>query len=294
MKISLKQILAVGAMLGASASAFADISLPGNTSATNGNGELTLIVWDKTTDTSYVRGLGTRLNDIATTAAMQANDPSYTVGSTAFNIPVTINMAADANLTSFLAAAAPTDNIVWAVMGGAIAGNTNVTGVKRYVTTDALAATAMTITNAKITSNFSNLNAWDTAFSGEIQSANGGNTTVGNMQSATMTTTSAGKFTNSMNSWAGGLPTGNLNTVALGSSANFYLLSSSSTSTTNLGAGGSATAARVYQLAGLTLSSNGTLTSDPVGTVTPIPAAIWLLGSGLAGLVGIGRRKQAA
>jgi len=58
--------------------------------------------------------------------------------------------------------------------------------------------------------------------------------------------------------------------------------------------GSSSTLARIYTLSSLnllTLSSTGTLTG---GTVTPIPAAIWLLGSGLAGLVGIGRRKQVA
>jgi hypothetical protein len=44
------------------------------------------------------------------------------------------------------------------------------------------------------------------------------------------------------------------------------------------------------------LSSTGDLTYTIPGTVSavPLPAAVWLLGSGLLGLAGIGRRKKAA
>jgi len=40
------------------------------------------------------------------------------------------------------------------------------------------------------------------------------------------------------------------------------------------------------------LSSDGTLTYGDVSAV-PVPAAVWLFGSGLVGLVGIARRKKA-
>ena len=43
-----------------------------------------------------------------------------------------------------------------------------------------------------------------------------------------------------------------------------------------------------------TLGSNGTLTySVPAPAAVPVPAAAWLLGSGLIGLVGVARRKSA-
>jgi hypothetical protein len=279
MKISLKQVLAVGALAVASTSAFADISLPNA-----GNGELTLVVIDQVTQTTYVRGLGLTIDQIATTAQLQAADATYSAGSTAFNVPTAFNLSADSNLQAFLTTAG-SDSVTWSVVGGGVTGTGNVTGVKRYVTTSAaLSATeiASVTTNAKITSNYSNLQAYDSAFSGSIQNANGGDTTLHNMQSAPSTGLTSGQL-GTYQTWNGALTS--TNQVALGSTANFYLLSSAQ--------GTTGTAARVYQLSGLTLSSGGTLTGGPAGPVTPIPAAFWLLGTGLAGLVGIGRRKNA-
>ncbi|MEO8133735.1 MAG: VPLPA-CTERM sorting domain-containing protein, partial [Betaproteobacteria bacterium] len=40
------------------------------------------------------------------------------------------------------------------------------------------------------------------------------------------------------------------------------------------------------------LASNGTLTWNATAAVVPVPAAVWLLGSGLLGLVGVGRRRS--
>ena len=41
------------------------------------------------------------------------------------------------------------------------------------------------------------------------------------------------------------------------------------------------------------VSMSGTITAPPVSEV-PVPAAVWLFGSGLVGLVGVARRKKAA
>src|SRR5689334_10621816 len=107
MKISLKHALLVGALAVAATPAFADIALP-NTN----NGELTLIVWDQTTNTSYVRGLQINLDNIATQAAVAA-DAAFVQGSALFrNIP-SINLGPDANLSAFLAASSPSDTITW-------------------------------------------------------------------------------------------------------------------------------------------------------------------------------------
>jgi hypothetical protein len=52
-----------------------------------------------------------------------------------------------------------------------------------------------------------------------------------------------------------------------------------------------------YILGSATLGTNGTLTLTGNSTVTapvPLPAAVWLFGSGLMGLVGVSRRRKAA
>jgi hypothetical protein len=48
---------------------------------------------------------------------------------------------------------------------------------------------------------------------------------------------------------------------------------------------------QIYLLGQLELTSTGTLENVP--SPVPVPAALWLFGSGLLGLAGVGRRKAA-
>jgi len=50
-----------------------------------------------------------------------------------------------------------------------------------------------------------------------------------------------------------------------------------------------------YSLGQVELLSNGTLETVAAATTSavPLPAGVWLIGSGLLGLAGIGRRRQA-
>ena len=72
---------------------------------------------------------------------------------------------------------------------------------------------------------------------------------------------------------------------ALGTAAHLYVL------TTN--GGGSPGLARTYQGLDVILDANGTLSAVGVPAV-PLPAAAWMLMSGLVTLAGVGRRKAAA
>jgi hypothetical protein len=70
--------------------------------------------------------------------------------------------------------------------------------------------------------------------------------------------------------------------AALGQDSNLYAMTGNSSPTA---------AGQVYSGAEVTMLANGTL--ETVSAV-PLPAAVWLLGSGLLGLAGIGRRRLSA
>jgi hypothetical protein len=268
MKFSIKQILAVSALAVASGPALADVY-----TSNTGNGELVLFVQNQTQNTTYARGLQIRLDDILGASAIQTDvtNGTYTVGElvTSFHLNT---ISADGNLTAFLANAAPSDTIVWSVVGGD-GGNSNAVAQERYVTTtpsDISGGT--TVTNGQLRAVYSaldGLQANNNAFIAGSVLGDGSSTPVG--QNAI--------YTSVFENWNGAGPH---QASAIGSAANFYLLSSAGGTTSN--------SALVYSLRGLTLDAQGNLTMAPV----PLPAAIWLLGSGLLGLAGISRRKQQA
>jgi hypothetical protein len=58
---------------------------------------------------------------------------------------------------------------------------------------------------------------------------------------------------------------------------------------------GSTAISNVYVGATIDMSATGVITVTNSGaTPVPLPAAVWLLGSGLLGLFGVGRRRKAA
>jgi hypothetical protein len=69
----------------------------------------------------------------------------------------------------------------------------------------------------------------------------------------------------------------------------YFLLFSSATSSGRTAVNGSVLNDSTGAPVTFTLSNAGILTAS-VGAV-PLPAAVWLLGSGLLGLIGIGRRR---
>jgi hypothetical protein len=75
--------------------------------------------------------------------------------------------------------------------------------------------------------------------------------------------------------------------AAVGTAQNLYNFSE-----TALGAGGGVNAFEGTQQ--LTLNANGTFTVGSGTSAVPVPAAAWLLGSGVLGLFGVGRRRRAA
>jgi hypothetical protein len=88
---------------------------------------------------------------------------------------------------------------------------------------------------------------------------------------------------NNASNWYSNGPTNLVNGV--GTSAKLYSVTAVSSTSTNL--------VGTSVLGNVTLSAAGLVFSTATAPV-PLPAAIWLLGSGLLGLFGIGRRKAIA
>jgi hypothetical protein len=182
----------------------------------------------------------------------------------------------DANLSAFLNG---TDTFQWTIMAGGFAAPvTDVSlGHQRFVTTLAAETAGVpNITNAQ-GSNLRNVASTMTAVNNSVPGATAGDggSAVGTNQWWSPT------LNPNPTSWYGIAGLSNVN--ALDSAANLYMLVTS---------GGGTNPMRLYQFNDVTLSANGTL-SFAAPAAVPLPAAVWLMGSGLFGLFGIGRRRRA-
>jgi hypothetical protein len=272
MKLSLAVKLALAGTTLLAASAYADVATPAS-----GNGELVLFVRDNTLNITYARGLGTNVLSVLPQSTVAANQP--------YSAPVTTNyqlatLAPDANLTAFLGGTHASDSFTWAIEGGKYGTAGIAPGSYTYVTSTGTSLdNGTTVTNTNLISSYGNLTAQLNALNGQIASG-----VIGDKAS-----TAAGKdggwgSSPGNDNWYG--PGPNTAGVAINTTQNFYALTT---------AGGLKGApAQVYILNKITLAADGTLSAAAGGAPVPLPAAVWLLGSGLLGLFGIGRRRNAA
>ena len=278
--VAIKAALA-GSVLLASA-AYADVAEP-----TTGNGELTLFVLDTVTNSVYARGLQVTMDSFAAqgTAAGQTGDTNYTG-------PETVNFSLapvtqDGTLQSFLGTG---HTYVWGVMAGDSSGTASNIGSRRYLTTSTVDATVAGSgpSNANITGLGGQFGALFAGVNGNIAG-----TAVGDGSSVAGANASGGLWGDPTSSAGANaiaffnLPPGTSG-AAVGTAQTLYLFANSSSSNSGT--------ARVFLASQqLVLGTNGTL--QLVGGTTPqvpLPAAAWLLGSGLLGLVGVGRRRRQA
>ena len=272
MKNSLQKAMAfaIAATALGAGTASADVATP-----SSGNGELVLFVRDvNNSERVYARGLGITLDDVLTQAQITADTYTGPVD-TSFQYVLPASIGPDLNLSTFLSTSS---SYVWTIMAGDSGPtNSNAVGNRRYFETIQrdFAELPSTTTNSILNSSYGNLEAMLSALNGELPDGVG-TSTAANGQWGQPSSTAGASAAN----WFGAGP---VNENGLGTAANVYLVTS---------AGGSnLTLARVYQFADLVLGLDGTLSS--VVPAVPLPAAVWLFGSGLIGLAGVARRRAA-
>lgn len=290
--------LGMAAAVSVAALAFAGPALAQVNSGAGSDGDLFLVVFDQTAGLSYVEDLGVTTAAVASDSAVDTAATAATGGvlSTSGLPGYSGSFAADSTLSSYLAAHSG-DTYSWEVIADS------------QIATNTTAQNFLLTTAAKpVGSTFS------------TNSGNGMSGTGGDVDSA------AGGLGGDINSWSGGLVKNGINgrssaltafsnssqypgqsgdpaaltwygngslipavtwTPSGGSSVSNFYLASDATFTNN-----PAGNAAIFLLGTATLAANGTLTFG--GSAVPIPAALWLLGSGLLGLAGVARRRIAA
>lgn len=250
------------------------------TTGTTSNGSLFLAVWDNSAagTYSYVQDLGYNINTFLPNGnvAVSALDGGPAVGD---KTPV-IGMN-QAFSTSFLSSfTGLTSDLRWNVVAYDNQASNFSTNTRRLVTTTQIGtANAGAITNSGLNTVTSNVGTAATTL-------NCGTALIG--CSSTSTLLKGATFGNTLGN--GGLST----SQGLGGTLEMMYITQVGTTPTNGTAAAFDFFDNAYGRATWNLASNGTLTYDIDGApaAVPLPAAVWLFGSGLLGLVGIGRRKS--
>ncbi len=246
--------------------------------ANSGNSDLLAVVVDtKTGETFYEN-----LNTLALTASGPTN-----LASGSINLATTGGTA----WTTFVSNTGG-DPLAYAVIGGgnrtgasdpySIQFNGAAYPLNSYSTTIGGSGTPP---QAPTNQNLSNFNLIDQNIIGVLNSG-GYNVASGSGYDANNSSQPEYTDASGLTSWNGKF--GGVTDVAVGSANDFYNFTQTKTATSTT------TTASTATLLGTFMLSGSTLTYAAAGsTAVPLPAAVWLLGGGLFGLVGIGRRRAA-
>jgi hypothetical protein len=284
MKLNIKMIAIAAAMV-ASGAAHADF-IPAST----GSSTFGVVAWNTVTNSFYVRDLGFVLNTFLPTngAPLTGTGEGTSPGQT---LPVfdktpaaglTIDkttktqFGADALWSTWYSAQNAAD-LKWLVVAADSVGTATGVNTARQVVSVAQGSTFTPVSVGTITNGTANVSGF--------QFTNGTLSTTG-----TLTAQQAGGVNGSFVNQTG-------KTANIGSAADLYYFSRN-----NAGTGAAATGltllyANATAAASIILAANGdvtyTLAGAPVSAI-PVPAAAWLLGSGLLGIGGMIRRRKAA
>jgi hypothetical protein len=266
-----------------------------------GDGDLFLVVFDSTQGTSYVEDLGVTTGAVASDSAVDTATGVATGGHLSTALPgYSATFQPDSVLSSYLGAHSG-DTFQWEVIADATA-NSNVTAQNILLTT----------ASKPISSTFTDSSGGGMSGAGGTVDSNAGNlqgdvgiwqanSLVGIANGVNANSSATTAFTTNKNApgesldqgaltwYGGGDTTPAVTWVPSGgtSSSNFYL-ATDATNNNN-----PAALADIFNLGTASLSASGVLSFAPLAAV-PLPAAVWLFGSGLLGLAGVARRRSAA
>lgn len=276
-KLTLTALTAAVAM--ATGAAHASIIAPNSDVNNTGGSEVVLSIYDPVSLTSYSRDLGITFNGFN-----GAGSYSY-------------NLAGDANFTAAFAGGL-NSGMVWSLNAAdtVVSGSTVPQAGARILTTVGdLAPTAGT--NSNIIGAGGNFTNYWTA----INTA-GTHPTLADGSNYVVGTDPANFWSVLKNNWNNSTPFDS--TGAVGSSL-YFMLASETCGTGVFGVTCNTSSTDLYQFYGAngltsgtgtgigqwTLSQGGVLSYSAAVSAVPVPAAVWLFGSGLLGLVGIARRR---
>jgi len=273
-KIAVSGAVALAGSLAAVA-AQADVALP-----STGNSNWALFVRNLNTNQAYARGLTVTVNTVATESRIVSSTYAGPGQLIATDPGMFSSIATDANLSTFLASCGGA--CAWTILAGdtdrvAFPDQFDL-GKQRYLIANPFDITgSWTQGNGDLTNSYSQVNGMFDQLNGNLPGA------VGEDSSTQPNGLYGQPNTQGENApilWGAGY-VDNL----VGDAAFMYMVT-----TSGGGAGGQA---RLYQFGTMTLAADGTLTFAEALPPIPLPAAGWLLLSGLVGVIGIGRRKSA-
>jgi hypothetical protein len=277
LKIAVTLALAGTALASAAAGA---ANLITNPPATGGS-DLILFVSDLTSSKFFIQDLANPLDTIYSKAQLTADGVLATQGH--FNSPAGI-AGPDAALATFLSGLTAGDNVQYSFIAGDHSTHNENSGSQRFLFTSTLDlsggtpyGTSTAFSNSNINQSATNLSSFVTWINSNCLS---GNTCASGWgDSSPLGTTSGGK--GAPNSW---ISANFANGAALGTASTMYMAGTNGAGLASLG--------NTYIGGMLDVSSTGVI--SVTNSAVPVPAAVWLFGSGLLGLLGIGRRRVAA